>query len=377
MDENNNEAAHEDVKSVENKKLSMLAKTIFFISAPVIALVYAAGTLGVLGLPLVIAAAAMNVILALEFEKSVPKLLSLLFINLVPFAVIGALYLSVPAALWALFPLALALPIWITVKAGLGRGASVALASTFAAALFFGSFAIGIIAQYGALNAETFGAVLDTLFEPTRKAMEEFAAENAELLVGVDIDSIIYYVKSMFIGSVGALMVVLAYLTTLAVRLIAHLFGTSWRLPSSVRVYIKASVTEEGPKFEVSHEEVLWRVDIDSVTVGVYIASFAALLIFGALGTEIAEIVCTVALNLFIILSPAFIYCALRDVFLRLRPRFGKSSKFTLIVLGVLLIVNPATMMFFLCFIGAIAVMRENRAKRGAEKLRKDDANEK
>lgn len=377
MDENNSESVCEQTKPAEQKKLPTPAKVIFFIAAPVIAFVYALGTLGVFGLPLVIVAAAMDVILALEFEKSIPKLLSLLFINLVPFVVIGALYLSVPAALWALFPLLLALPIWFTVTVGLGRGASVALASVFAAALFFGSFAIGIIEQYGTLNAETFGALLDTLFEPTRKAMEEFAAENAELLVGVDIDGILYYVKSMFIGSVGALMVVLAYLTTLAVRLIADLFGASWRLPSSIRVYINATVTEDGPKVDISHEEISWRVDIDGVTVGVYIASFAALLIFGAIGTQLSELVCTVAVNLFIILSPAFIYCALRDVFLRLRGRFGKSSKFTLIILGVLLIVNPVTMLFFLCFIGTVAALRENRARRSTEKLRKDDANEK
>lgn len=377
MDENNSESAREEVKPTERKKLPTPAKAIFFISAPVIAFVYAAGTLGVFGLPLVLIAAAMNVILALEFEKSVSKLLSLLFINLVPFAVVGALYLSVPAALWALFPLLLALPIWFTVSIGLGRGASIALASVFAAALFFGSFAISIIAEYSALNAEIFGAVLDTLFEPLRGAMEDAVAQNAELFAGVDIDGALYYAKSMFIGSVGALMVVLAYITTLAVRLIADLFEVSWRLPSSVRVYIKAAFTEDGPKIDVSHEEVPWRVDIDSVTVGVYIASFAALLIFGALETRFSELVCTVAGNLFIILSPAFIYCALRDVFLRLRGRFGKSSKFTLIILGVLLIINPAAMVLFLCVIGTIAVLRENRARRGTEKIRKDDANEK
>lgn len=357
------------------RKLTTLAKVIFFLAVPLLTFADASGALGAFGFPVMLIAAALNVILALEFSDSAPMLLALLFVNLVPFATLTVMSLSFLASVNALFVLALSFPVFIGVRMGLGRSTSIAMAAIAATLVWCVSFAFAVLSFKGSLGIAEITAYLDELVAPIGQELSQIGFEEngqtVPFFTSADIENLLYYFKSMLLGTAAALMIVWAYLTTLAVRIISTLLGTAWRLPGSMRVNVKALMTENGPKLEISHEPVIWRIDIDSVSVWVYIAVYIAMLIFGTAegGMRLFH---TAVTNMFIILSPGFIYCALREIFLGARGKTSGKPRFLPFIIGaVLLFLNPSTIIYLLCAFGAVTVLRDNRLRRNSEKIRK------
>ncbi len=357
----------------EKKKLTVGTKIIFFFAIPVLSILYSFGVLGVLGLPVMLMAVAMNVLLGLELEKSAPKLILLLLINLIPFAAVYAYSMSVAAAVNSLYILAFSFPIWLTVCMGLGRSVSIVASAVPAALLWILSFALAVISEKGALDITTVTEVLDTVFAPMKEAIagmtyEENGVEKP-IFASSDVSMMMYYIKATIIGSVTATMLMGAYFSTLAVRILASIFGVGWRLPSSVRVTLMGTMTDEGPKISVSQEPVIWRIDIDGVSIAVYIVTYLTA-IFGGINGGMFY---TVAMNIFIILSPGFIYCALRSIILGIRKKSPDRFRiFPLILAAVILFVNPTFIVFILCAIGISAAIKDNMARREGMKKRKE-----
>ncbi|MBQ8248447.1 MAG: hypothetical protein IJY93_01000 [Clostridia bacterium] len=376
MDKDQNEFNGDTPQNI-NKNLSKATQIAFLAVICLLSFFSVVETVGILGTVFTLAAAAMNILLAIEFGKSIPKLLLLLSVNVIPFAAMFLYsgYLSV--ALLTLCPLALALPIYLTMRMGLGRTASIASAAIVCFLLFASHFALVIYNVYGALNIETIGTYIDEAFAPVADEFSKLTAEidgkTQPLFTEQTLDELFYYTKTMLIGSSAMMMLVFAYLATLATRLLAGIFGVAHYLPTGLRVHVRAIMTADGPKVEVSREPVQWRIEIDSVTAWVYIAAYVASLLFAPIDGNVG-IVYLALQNLVIILSPGFIYCALRDTVLMVR---GKAQKGMLgrampILIVVLLFVDPSLVIMLFSILGVIVTIRENRAKKQALKNRKE-----
>ncbi len=360
-----------------NKNLSKATQIAFLIAICFLSFFSVMETVGILGTVFVLISAAMNILLAIEFGKSTPKLLLLLSVNIIPFAAMLLYSTYLPAALLTLCPLALALPIYLTMRMGLGRTASIASAAIACFLLFASQFALIIYDMYGALNIETVGAYIDEVFAPIADEFSKLTAEidgkTQALFTEQTLDQLFYYTKTMLIGSSAMMMLVFAYFATLATRLLAGIFGVAHYLPTGLRVHVRAVMTAEGPKVEISQESVQWRIEIDSVTAWVYIAAYVASLFFAPVDGNVG-IVYLALQNLVIILSPGFIYCGIRDAVLMVRgkaPR-GMLGRIMPILLLVLLFVDPSLVIMLLSIFGVIVTMRENSAKKQAEKSRKE-----
>lgn len=360
-----------------NKTLSKVTQAAFFFAVCLLSFFGAIEPTGIFGVVFILGAAAMNVLLALELDKLKTKLLLLLFVNILPFAAMIFYSGQLSTAILTLCPIALALPIYITVRTGLVRTASIAAAAIVVFVLYAVYYALIIYNEYGVLNIESIGTYIDEIFAPTANAIAKLTYEvNGEavpLFTEQTIEQLIYYTKTMIIGSCAAVMIVFAYLATLAVRLLASVFGVSHQLPTGLRIHVRALMTEDGPKVEVFREPVQWRIGIDSVTVGVYIAAYIASVLLSPTDSNVSMIYLAVQ-NLVMILSPGFIYCGIRDVILMTRSKTPKGMLARVIPIFVLLFlfINPSLVVVLLCMIGVVVTIRENRAVKHAMKNRKE-----
>ena len=325
-----------------------------------------------------VTAAAMNILAALEFGDSKPALSVLLAANIIPFAASVFVTESIVQSFGALYPIAIALPVWLTLRLRHGRASSIALAAMCSMALWFAGFVIAVTGELGAFNAETVGAVLDALFKPygdfLSGMMYERGGEKIAYFKAADIEIMLYYFKAMYFGTVAVAMLVLAYFATLAVRIIADIFGVGHMLPAGYRISMRAKLTEKGPQVEIAQERVPWRIELDSVTVGVYIFAYAMTVLFSFSENGAVPTLYTVMMNLVIILSPGFFYCGARDIVLGFRGKSssGRLGKIIPILVIIMTFINPMSMVFILCTLGVIVTLRENRVRRDAQINRKD-----
>ncbi|MBQ2765928.1 MAG: hypothetical protein IJF48_02960 [Clostridia bacterium] len=376
MDKDQNDVNSQNGENTP-KRLTKATQAIFLVTVCILSFVGAVGVLGVLGTLIILVTAAMNVLLLLEFGSSKPKLLLLLFINILPFAAAYLYTSSLTVSLVALYGFVIALPIALTVRMGLGRSASIALAATLAFVLVGASFAITVANEYGALNAETIGDYLDGLFEPAAQSLAELTyeknGEDVPYFAPNMIEDLLYYTKTLLIGTIASMLIVLAYFATLATRLLAGVFGVQSMLPMGLRVSVKAIMGKDGPTVDISQETVQWRIEIDGVTVGVYIAAYIATVLLAPMDGRVTTAYIALQ-NLVLILSPGFLYCGLRDIVLGMRgkARVGAFSR-ALPILGIIMIfINPQVVMILLCMLGVIVTIRENRARRHITKNRKE-----
>jgi hypothetical protein len=328
--------------------------------------------LGPAGLPLAVLSAAISVLLALSFRDDAGRLGILLAVNLIPFITAALVLHSVSHALAALFPLMMALPIWLTVRMHQGRSASIAASAVMSALLWILYLALAIAAEYGACNRETITEMLDTALAPVadalRKMTVEYEGETVPYYTENNIELLIYYTKTMLFGAIGAMMIVCSYLVTLTARLIAGVFHVTPLLPLGLRVMVRAKMTEDGPRVEVKQEPVVWRIEIDSVTTAVFLIAYIVSMIVSFAGNG-ALTVYSALQNLVLLLTPGFLYCGIRDVVLGIRGKgsFGGISMFTLIFGAILFFVNPTSVITLLAALGVAVTLRENRMKRGRE----------
>ncbi len=376
MEENSQNSA-QSAPDMQEKHLSVPVQVAFFITVCALTLLCASGILGIIGFVLVPVAVAMNVLLAFEYEKSKAKLSLLLALNLIPFVAAGICFQSIIAALGALYPLMMALPIWLTVRMGYGRSASIAASAVCAMLVWCASFVLALTSEYGAFNAETLGALLDSAIDPYIEYVinlletEDFGV--ALELTSSDFDMFRYYFKTMFLGSVGVLMIIWSYFATLAVRLIAKIFDVSHRIPRGYRARVRAMITEDGPKVEVLREDVIWRIQLDNITVAVYIAAYIVSVLFSPKG-GFALTAYSVAVNLILILTPGFFYCGVRDIILSFRGRSatGRFGRIAAIISLVLVFISPASLVLIFSALGVGVTLRENRAQKNIQKTGKE-----
>ncbi len=359
------------------KRLTKAAQAIFLVTVCILSFINAVGVLGTFGTLIILITAAMNVLLALEFGTSKPKLLLLLFINILPFAAAYIYTSSLIVSLIALYGLVIALPIALTVRMGLGRSASIALAAIFAFVLVGAGFAVTVVNEYGALNAETIGTYLDGLLAPVTQKLAELTyeknGEDVPYFTPNMIEDLLYYTKTLLIGTIASMLIVFAYFATLVTRLLAGVFGVQSILPMGLRVSVRAIMGKDGPTVDISQETVQWRIEIDGVTVGVYIAAYIASVLLSPVDGRVTAVYIALQ-NLVLILSPGFLYCGLRDIVLGMRgkARVGAFNR-ALPILGIIMLfINPQVVTILLCLLGVIVTIRENRARRHIIKNRKE-----
>lgn len=376
MSQNENISAENN--TVEQKKpLAKSAQIILTIAVGILTFLYASGLLGIIGAILVLLCVAMEALLMLEFDGSKVKLSVLFIVNLAAYVAAAIYSGSALMALGALYVPFMALPIWLTVRGGYGRAASVAFAAIGAMLVWCISFAISVIAELGAFNAETIGALLDSLFDPYAEYILELAqGENAlaELeLIAADIDMLRYYFKTLFFGSVGVAMTVWAYFSTLAIRLIASVFGVAHRIPRGYRVGVRALMTQKGPTFEISREEVVWRLELDNMTAVIYVAAYILSVLLAPINGSVSTVY-IVASNLILLLTPAFFYCGARDAILSFRGKsaLGGITRIGAVLALVLVIISPASVLLVLSALGVAATLCENRARKTIQKPGKE-----
>lgn len=364
----------------QNKReFTLPAQILFCVSICLFGFASAVNPLGIAGLPLAILSAAMSVLLALAYRDDAGRLGVLLAVNLIPFITAALVLRSVSHALAALFPLMMALPIWLTVRMHHGRSASIAASAVTAALLWILYLGLAIAAEYGACNRETIAEMLDTALTPVadalRKMTFEHEGETLPYYTENDIELLLYYTKTMLFGAIGAMMIVCSYLVTLAARLIAGVFHVTPLLPMGLRVMVRAKMTEDGPRVEVKQEPVVWRIEIDSVTASVFLIAYIISMILSIAGNGSLTLYSALQ-NLVLLLAPGFLYCGARDVVLGIRGKgsFGGISVFTLIFGAILFFVNPTSMITLLSALGVAVTLRENKMKRGRD-LRDDENN--
>ena len=364
----------------QNKReFTLPAQILFCVSICLFGFASAVNPLGIAGLPLAILSAAMSVLLALAYRDDAGRLGVLLAVNLIPFITAALVLRSVSHALAALFPLMMALPIWLTVRMHHGRSASIAASAVTAALLWILYLGLAIAAEYGACNRETIAEMLDTALTPVadalRKMTFEHEGETLPYYTENDIELLLYYTKTMLLGAIGAMMIVCSYLVTLAARLIAGVFHVTPLLPLGLRVMVRAQMTEDGPRVEVKQEPVVWRIEIDSVTASVFLIAYIISMILSIAGNGSLTLYSALQ-NLVLLLAPGFLYCGARDVVLGIRGKgsFGGISVFTLIFGAILFFVNPTSMITLLSALGVAVTLRENKMKRGRD-LRDDENN--
>lgn len=369
---NNNFETHTSQSAEKQVKFTVWKQAAFLVAAAVLPFIYAIGIAGAAGALLVPIAAAFNFLYAMHAGNSAVKLLLLLFANLVPFVGATVYFVSVSAAMPALVPLVLTLPIWLTVRRGLERSVSVAAAAICAAVLYFAMLALGIFERYGEINITTVTGAIDSIFAPVKEMFLSLIAEAGEdsglNITETVIDNAIYYVKTMFFGMIAVGMIIMAYLSTLAIRVGAELMNMTYVLPKGVRIGMRMTIGAQGPQMIVSQETVLWRIEIDSVSAVMLIAAYIVSVLFAS--SESTGIPSIVAANLVLMLSPGFVYCGARDLVLGFsgKSSIGRASKLILIPAIALVFINPMLIFMLLCVTGIVVTFRENGARRRMEK---------
>ncbi len=343
--------------------LTLPGRSILLISSVLLSALTVLDPFGAVGLPLAVLAAGMLTVLSLRAGRSIPRAL-VVYIS-APAALVAAVWMLVAlrelptetaliSALPALWPAAMALPIWLAIAS---------------AALWGVYFALSIQAAYGALDLETVKAVLDEAFIPIKSALASLTLDkdgtNIQLYADADIDAMIESAKTVLLGASGALLITASYLATLAARIIAGCFDLTERLPASMRIRMRAVPGEDGPTVELSHERVVWRIELDLISAIMLIAAYFLSLLLPA-GTP-AELT---ASNLMLLLMPGFVYAGVREIFgTGSGPARGCSG---VIFAGALVLLNPVTLAMLLTVTGILSVIRENRNRSRAEKLAQD-----
>ncbi len=358
-----------DSKNIgESVHLTIPARIAFLAAICILSFIWSTGTLGMVGLLCGILAAALNIVILLDAGNSAPWLLCTAAVNLAAYGAAVVYARSFDVMLTALYPLIMAAAVYLTLRMKMGRSASIAAAAFCGTVLMLAAFAAAVYSQFGALNAESINAALDSIYEPIieyyNNLLKELADEANITLAAVDAKKLLYYAKSMLIGSVGAVMIVLSYFVTLAARVIASAFGVDSIFPAGLRVGISAKITKDGPTVEIFREPVRWRIELDFVSTAVYLLAYAVSVLTAT--SRNMSLPLMAAENLILILSPGFFYCGARDVVLGLRGKasMGRMSRLILIPALLLALINPSSIIILLCALGVIVTFRENRARR-------------
>ena len=293
------------------------------------------------------------------------------------------------SALPVLFMTVLAFGLWSTVKLRMNRAASIAFTASLCVIFWLLCAAVRIRAYTGKLDLDTIRAVLDAFFDPFRKVLASITFDNdgsnLQLYSDTDIENMISTAKRTFIGSLGALMLVAAYLVTVAARVVSALCGVFSVFPTEERDEIAIMPNDDGDSVGifVEHIRLPWRIEISTISAVVAVAAYVVCILFQTPEKQLAAV--TVAENMLILLMPGLVYVGVRSLIyglsgnsrglFGLRP--GKKNAFGPIVVAVaavaLFFVSPAAPLILLALNGVIDIFSENFRRASASHI-VDDA---
>jgi hypothetical protein len=258
-----------------------------------------------------------------------------------------------------------------------GRVVSIAAAGFTATLLWILYAVLSVHIEYGSLSLVNFKLMLDEAFVPVKQALEgltyEKNGETVSFYTSSDIDLLVYNIKTMLLGSLTAIMMIVAYLVTLVSRFIANSFDQPGLFPVGYRIRMRRVINENGPAVELIRETVQWRIELDSVTAIIFIASYLVSILFSSSSGTSLSLTLT-AQNLILILIPGFIYAGVRDIMLGFSggaPILGRGCLMFAFA-GVLVFINPLTLFLLLAVIGVSSTLRENHRRAEANKDRKE-----
>jgi hypothetical protein len=380
---NNNQGTDNNQKSAGFR---LPTQIVFGLSIFAFGIISAFNPLGAAGLPLSIIAAAMLVTIALSFKSNYMKVSAFFSLELLSFIVSAAIYVSYGKAgidialinsLAALYPVFLAFPIYIGVRLKKGRSFSIAAAGLATTLFWILYTALSIYFEYGTINLAVINTVFDESFSQIKNSLEAITYEkNGEILKfynSSDIELLIYNIKTLLIGSLAAIMMTVAYFVTLVSRFIAISFDQKDLFPVGYRYRFRRVIGENGPLVEMIRETVQWRIELDSITAIIFIASYLVTVLFDTSGGKVLPLAIT-AKNLIIILLPGFLYAGGRDLLTGItgkNPAGGRGC-LLFVLAGFLMIISPMMLFMLLSVIGVISTLRENKRRSDANKNRKE-----
>ena len=387
-----------------NKTFRLPTVIVFMVIGLAAGIISALDPIGAGGAPFSVIGAAMICSLALASGEKRERA-ALVFscgaaaflVSLIVLAAGGREFVSAMAsALLALLPTALALPIYLTVRGKSGRAVSIGAAAVASTLLLIVVFSLRIYALRGAFDIQTIKNVIDECFEPFRKTLSELSFTTVgggqAIFSESDIEKMIYSVEVLLPGTLAAMMIVMSYLTTVGMRLIAKTFDVDLGLPVTHCLVVrrlpvmsgektgnapqnerpedadddrnekKSGIPEIGVRTEISYRTVRWRIELDSVSAVIFIVAYFFAVLFGSSDGETTLPLTAAAQNLIVILTPGFVYAGIREVF---RPSSlgAKGCLFGALAL-VLTFVNPMSVALLFSVVGVTTVLRENHTRK-------------
>lgn len=392
-----NTMEHTSGRPEQNKRteLGPAARVFFFAAAAALAIFSAYSKMSLSGIAASLVGAALILIPALAsgsgFDTAaafLPGIASYL-IFAVTWGRSEGLWEAFVSALPALFMTVLAFGIWSTVKLGMNRAASISFTALLCVVFWLLCAAVRIRAYTGKLDLDTIRAVLDAFFDPFRKVLASITFDNdgsnLQLYSDTDIENMISTAKRTFIGSLGALMLVAAYLVTVAARVVSAVCGVFSVFPTEERDEIAIMPNDDGDSVGifVEHIRLPWRIEISTISAVVAVAAYVVCILFQTPEKQLAAV--TVAENMLILLMPGLVYVGVRSLvyglsgnsrgLFGLRP--GKKNAFGPIAVAVaavaLFFVSPAAPLILLALNGVIDIFSENFRRASASHI-VDDA---
>lgn len=378
-------------------QLGIFARVIFFAAAAVLALFSADSASGMPGAAASIIGAALILVSALSANNPVDTAASFLpgiaacFIYALIWADrsdgIGAAFLS---AAPSLFMTILAFGLWFTVRLGKSRASSIAFTASICVILWMLCAAARIRYYTGKLDITTVRAVLDAFFDPVRSMLASIKFDHGDTSMQVysdaDIANMINATKRTFIGTLGALMLIAAYLVTAAARIISATFGVFSVFPTEERDEIAIMPTGENDDnvgIFVERVRLPWRIEVSTVSAVVAVAAYFVCMLFSDPDRQLAAV--TVAENLMILLMPGLVYVGIRSLACGLTGnsrglfglRSGRKNPLGSIIIFfmaiVLFFVSPAAPLMLMSLNGVIDIFSENFRRSGASRIGGND----
>ena len=363
-------------------ELGLPARIGFFAAATALALFSASDT-GLGGMAASVVSAALILVLALTSGSAVdtaaaflPGLAVYIFRSLVFADRSDGLAMAFISSVSVLFILVIAFGLWSTVKLGQSRAASIAVTAALCVVFWLFCMALRVRSLTGRVDIETIRAVLDAFFEPFRNMLSSITFEQGgstlRLYSDTAIDSMINTAKRTFIGSFGAAMLVVVYLSTVCARIISAIFGVFSVFPTAEHDEIAIMPTDEKNDrvgIFIEHIRFPWRIEISSVSAVVAVIAYVVCILFSDPDKQLTAV--TVAENLMILLMPGLIYVGVRALAYGLsgnsRGLFGLRAKRNsfgtiaiIIAATALFFVSPAAPLTLLALNGVIDIFSEN-----------------
>ncbi len=250
----------------------------------------------------------------------------------------------------------------IAVRFRMRLSSTIALMAFLGVAAYFALMLTYVKADFGRIDIasirETVSAVSRVFVRDIKDTNGIFKLGNAEL------ESLAVSMNQLFIGIIGVEMLIEAYLTTLAARVIAAVFGYSKLLPVEEHEeieYVPIQIDENdeiGLDVFVERIKYRWRIELSTVTAAVAAIAYGFVMLFGGNDSLIAVIA---AKNILLLICPGLVYVGIRAALGSItgkgRSFFGLKFK---IRPGGIMVLLLTVMLLFINRFGVIMILAAN-----------------